>query len=360
MSPGLPSFFTDLTPSILSTLVCVRFYFYKDIYSQDDVLPPIACWLVLQYSCCRWPKWERSNIRQINMDLRRHLIVKTVIFASVILNLWPLSDETLPASSSSALSVRVRTMWCNRKEKQRVEELEGGVYLRAVHDIFFTLRLLSCTAVNMMDNVLGLGLMGVIWCLYHQLWRAETERERGNERNWQRAADSESRTSPHYSQILLGVDQTGAIWSLNFKEFHCLFLELSLCTSIGKKRKKTETHTHTFSQHTHTLVPYLWPVGTHYLPRRAVPWVAGLVSCRRVTLWRQVQVHGLWGRETRERRTHGGLGLWGHQMVCLWRFGWFICSKMLILILENNVTGWGLTCSRSDAVIVIKSWMATS
>lgn len=74
-------------------------------------------------------------------------------------------------------------MWCNSKEKQSEEELEGGVYLCVVHDIFFTLRLLSCGAVNMMDNVLGLGLLGVICCLYHQLWRADTERERENEGN---------------------------------------------------------------------------------------------------------------------------------------------------------------------------------
>lgn len=31
-------------------------------------------------------------------------------------------------------------------------------------------------------------------------------------------------------------------------------------------------------------VPYLRPVGTHYLPRRAAPLVAESVSCHRVTL----------------------------------------------------------------------------
>lgn len=76
-------------------------------------------------------------------------------------------------------------MWRFKKEKQSIEELEGGVYLCAVHDIFFILRLLSCTAVNMMDNVLGLGLLGVICCLYHQLWRAEKERMRETDRGQQ-------------------------------------------------------------------------------------------------------------------------------------------------------------------------------
>lgn len=70
------------------------------------------------------------------------------------------------------------------KEKPSIEELEGGVYLCS--DIFFTLRLLSYTAVNMMDNVLRLGLLGVICCLYHQLWRAETEREELTEGSRQR------------------------------------------------------------------------------------------------------------------------------------------------------------------------------
>lgn len=78
--------------------------------------------------------------------------------------------------------MKVKNVWYIRKEKQSIEELEG-VYLCAVHDIFFILRLLSCTAVNMMDNVLRLGLLGVICCLHHQLWRAETERERAHERN---------------------------------------------------------------------------------------------------------------------------------------------------------------------------------
>lgn len=71
-------------------------------------------------------------------------------------------------------------MRCGRtEEKPTAKSARGGVYLCVVHDIFFTLRVLSCAAVNMMDNVLGLGLMGAICCLYHQLWRAETGRERG-------------------------------------------------------------------------------------------------------------------------------------------------------------------------------------
>lgn len=72
-----------------------------------------------------------------------------------------------------------------RRQRQESEKLgtaaepkqRRGVYPCALHDIFFILRLLSCSAVNMMDNVLGLGLMGVICCLHHQLWRAETGRK---------------------------------------------------------------------------------------------------------------------------------------------------------------------------------------
>lgn len=55
---------------------------------------------------------------QINMDLKCHFIMKTVIFVSIVLNLQPFSDETLPASSVLALSVKVKKMWHNRKEKQ--------------------------------------------------------------------------------------------------------------------------------------------------------------------------------------------------------------------------------------------------
>lgn len=90
------------------------------------------------------------------------------LFQYQVLNLQPFSDKTLPASSIPALSVQVEKDVA-QQERKGAEELERGVYLCVVHDIFFTLRLLSCTAVNMMDNVLGLSLLGVICCLYHQL-----------------------------------------------------------------------------------------------------------------------------------------------------------------------------------------------
>ena len=98
--------------------------------------------------------------------------MKTVFFC------FNTCEKTSPASATPAPSEKVKQTWCNRTEKPSTEELEEGVYLCVVHDIFITLRLLSCAAVNMMDNVLRLGLLGVICCLYHGLWRAETGRER--------------------------------------------------------------------------------------------------------------------------------------------------------------------------------------
>lgn len=180
-----------------------------------------------------------------------------------------------------------------------------------------------------MDNVLGLGLLGVICCLYHQLWRAETERERENERNWQRAADRESRTSPHYSQILLGVDQTGAIWSLKFKEFHCLFLALSLCTSIT--RKGTETHIHLQSTRTLAALSPAYGNSLSSQTSGATSCQVGLLPpCHFVTPgFKYMGCRGSWvggGRKTRQQSTHGAW-FWslGHHTVCLWRFWWFIC-----------------------------------
>lgn len=163
-----------------------------------------------------------------------------------------------------------------------------------------------------MDNVLGLGLLGVICCLYHQLWRAETERERENERNWQRAADSESRTSPHYSQILLGVDQSGAIRSLNFKEFHCL---VSSTISLYFNNKERQRHTCTFSQNTHTRRPIsgLWELiifpdeRCHELPGRSPATVSLCDVGFKCTACGDSWVGG--DTKSRQRLTQGGSGL---------------------------------------------------
>lgn len=118
------------------------------------------------------------------MDLRWYLYPKNCNFSLFVMLIV------------HAPSSKVCCLWdwrrCSAagKEKQSVEELEGGVYLCALHDIFFTLRLSSCTAVNMMDNVLGRGLPGVICCLYNQLWRAETGRER---REWEKLTEGSRR-----------------------------------------------------------------------------------------------------------------------------------------------------------------------
>lgn len=114
------------------------------------------------------------------MDLRRHLIMKTVIFGPDIIELRSVSCFFFFHSysvSESEIDV------VQQEIKTSVGELEGGVYLCVEHDIFFTLRLSSRAAVNMMDNVSGLGLLGVICCLYHPPPRAEAERERANERD---------------------------------------------------------------------------------------------------------------------------------------------------------------------------------
>lgn len=129
------------------------------------------------------------------MALRPHLIMKTDFFSIIMYWTWnPLATRSHQLLQPLACQEKWKRCGASTK-KSSAEELEGGVYLWLVHDIFFILRLLSSTAVNMMDNVLGLGLLGVICCLYHQLWRAETEREGANERNWQRAADGEQNQS---------------------------------------------------------------------------------------------------------------------------------------------------------------------
>lgn len=171
-----------------------------------------------------------------------------------------------------------------------------------------------------MDNVLGLGLAGVICCLYHQEWRA-SERERGERR---RETDRGQQTaSPHYSQILLGVDQTGAIWSLNFKECHCLFLA---SISLDFNNTKRDTHTPPVNTHTHTWRPIsgLWEL--IIFPDEWCHALPGSVSCHHVTLWRR----GSSGDSRAEGG--GGGGHNGDQAVglrgitwCLWRFWWFIC-----------------------------------
>lgn len=65
-------------------------------------------------------------------------------FDHQVSNLQSFGNKIPVGSSVHVLSVKVKKMWRKRKEKPSVEELEGGVYLCVVHDIFFTLRLLSC------------------------------------------------------------------------------------------------------------------------------------------------------------------------------------------------------------------------
>lgn len=186
-----------------------------------------------------------------------------------------------------------------------------------------------------MDNVSGQGLLGVICCLYHPLWSTETDKKREKHRNWQRAADSKSRTSPHYSQTLLGVDQTGAISSLNF---HYVLLPLNLCSSITRK----DPHTSLVDMHMHS-VPHPRPVGTHYLSRRVAPRVARSVSCHFAMLGScKLVARQFGGRRQKSKATAGTRGLittFGASRVASVGGWWLTCCHMLIVleILENNM-----------------------
>lgn len=81
------------------------FYFYKDIYSQDDILPAIACWLVLQYFPPVVGQSGSAPACQINMDLRRRFIMKTVIF--FFTRRWRRTSSS-PPSPAPARSARVK------------------------------------------------------------------------------------------------------------------------------------------------------------------------------------------------------------------------------------------------------------
>lgn len=81
------------------------FYFYKDIYSQDDILPAIACWLVLQYFPPVVGQSGSAPACQINMDLRRRFIMKTVIF--FFTRRWRRTSSS-PPSPAPASSARVK------------------------------------------------------------------------------------------------------------------------------------------------------------------------------------------------------------------------------------------------------------
>lgn len=144
----------------------------------------------------------------------------------------------------------------------------------------------------MMDNVLGPILLGVICCPCHQVWRAETEREK---RNWQREKKQSS-----LQPSLLGVDQAGPISSPKFKEFPPRLF--STRASLFWNNKDKDTHAWICGAHS---VPYLRPVGTHYLPRRAAPQIGLPPPCRFVTPGSDVLVGRR--RSGRERRTHGVL-----------------------------------------------------
>lgn len=108
-------------------------------------------------------------------------------------------SSNLSASKHDSSTCSDSKNWkrCGSAGRKSAKELEGGVCLRIEHDISFTPRLSSSTAVNVMDNVLGRGLLGVICCLYHELWGAETERE------WEKLTEGgrkrKRRASPHYS-----------------------------------------------------------------------------------------------------------------------------------------------------------------
>lgn len=82
------------------------FYFYKDIYSQDDILPAIACWLVLQYFPPVVGQSGSAPACQINMDLRRRFIMKTVIFF-FFTRRWRRTSSS-PPSPAPASSARVK------------------------------------------------------------------------------------------------------------------------------------------------------------------------------------------------------------------------------------------------------------
>lgn len=69
------------------------------------------------------------------------------------------------------------------ESERRVYLLVEPTVLLVERDSFFTLRLRSCTAVNMMDNVSGRGLLGVICRLHHPLRSAETDEKRPKQGN---------------------------------------------------------------------------------------------------------------------------------------------------------------------------------
>lgn len=83
----------------------------------------------------------------------------------------------------------------------------------------------------MMDNVLGLALLGLICCRYHKVWRAEADRKRmkGTDRGQQ--AERKKKKEVLITAIACwGMTKAGVIRCRKFGEFPRLLQAGSLCS----------------------------------------------------------------------------------------------------------------------------------
>lgn len=133
-----PSFLhhSYLPPSLLSTLKSVQVYFYKDIYSRDDIRPAISCQLVSQYSCLSVGKVVMLQYLS-RIDLRCHWIMETSSFFHYqLLNSQPFNNKVPMSSSIPALLLRAKG-GLNRKGRKTGSRGAGGRILSVCSTWYF-------------------------------------------------------------------------------------------------------------------------------------------------------------------------------------------------------------------------------